>query len=180
MLIEVTNAFGDAGKAVLAAYSQALLEGFTPIEAKKLILSSVKNISPRTIYLYLPDEAKNKDMQRLRLGKKLPLQSCNGTPSEKVHESPEHPDLSSDEHSISTINIESAENDNALTVEPPPDILSFELSIPFGALREHMAEEFKVHQGTEPVSIIGGINKTTKEVVSYRLKKSFKGVHDHS
>ena len=41
-----------------------------------------------------------------------------------------------------------------------------------------MAEEFKAHQGTERVSIIGEVNKITKEVVSYRLKISFKEIQE--
>jgi hypothetical protein len=77
MLEEVNQAFGYAKKAVMAAYNQALSEGYSPQEAKQLILSLVHHISPRTIYLYLPDESKDKKMQALALKKRTSLQSCN-------------------------------------------------------------------------------------------------------
>jgi hypothetical protein len=76
MLEEVNQTFGHAKEIVTAAYTQALAEGFSPTEAKHLILSSVKSISPRTIYYYLPNESKDKKMQQLGL-KQRALQNCN-------------------------------------------------------------------------------------------------------
>jgi hypothetical protein len=64
MLEEVNQAFGHAKEAVLSAYTQAKLEGFSPKGAKDLILNSVK-FKKSTVYLYLPDEAKDKKMQAL-------------------------------------------------------------------------------------------------------------------
>jgi len=76
MLEEVNQTFGHAKEIVTAAYTQALAEGFSPTEAKHLILSSVKSISPRTIYYYLPNESKDKKMQQLGF-KQRALQNCN-------------------------------------------------------------------------------------------------------
>jgi len=67
MLEEVNQTFGHTKEIITAAYTQALAEGISPTEAKHLILSSVKSISPRTIYYYLPNESKDKKMQQLRL-----------------------------------------------------------------------------------------------------------------
>lgn len=76
MLQQADRAYGNGKKKVMAAYEQALSEGFTPYEAKELLLSKIKSLSRRTVYSYLPDSAKNKKMQRLRR-KKSPLQICN-------------------------------------------------------------------------------------------------------
>jgi hypothetical protein len=76
MLEEINQAFGHAKEAIMSAYNEALAEGHTPQDAKKLILSSVKNLSSRTIYYYLPAESKDKKMQELAQRRKS-LQSCN-------------------------------------------------------------------------------------------------------
>jgi len=76
MLEEVNQTFGHAKEVIMAAYTQALVEGFNPTEAKNLLLSSVKTLSPRTIYYYLPNESKDNKMQQLALKKKS-LQNCN-------------------------------------------------------------------------------------------------------
>jgi hypothetical protein len=91
MLQQADRAYGNGKKKVMAAYKQALSEGFTPYEAKELVLSKVKSLSRRTVYSYLPDSAKNKKMQQLRR-KKSPLQICNDTvekgapPNKEVNE----------------------------------------------------------------------------------------------
>jgi len=76
LLEEVNQSFGHAKEVIMDVYTQALAEGFTPKEAKNLLLSSVKTVSPRTIYYYLPAESKDEKMQQLGL-KKRSLQSCN-------------------------------------------------------------------------------------------------------
>ena len=63
MLEEVNQAFGHAK------------EGFSPEEARKLFLKSTKTVKQRTIYLYLPDECKNKHMQNIAIKRKS-LQNC--------------------------------------------------------------------------------------------------------
>ncbi len=77
MLEEVNQTFGEikkvkgqAKKAVESAYTKAIEEQFTPQEAAELIFSSAKNVSRRTIYLYLPDEAKDEKMQTLAKSRK--------------------------------------------------------------------------------------------------------------
>jgi len=76
ILEEVNQVFGDARKVILKAYNQALSEGFAPSEAKELLFTTVKNLSRRTVYLYLPDEAKDKKMQSVARGS---LQNCSGS-----------------------------------------------------------------------------------------------------
>lgn len=78
MLEEMNQAFGHAKETVLDAYNQARSEGFSPEESKKLILQNVRSVKPRTIYLHLPDECKNKHMQIIA-SKRLSLQSCSDT-----------------------------------------------------------------------------------------------------
>lgn len=75
MLEEINQAFGHAEEVVVAAYNQAIQEGFSPSEAKDLIFENVKSISKRTIYYYLPDQCKDKHMQEVALHKR-PLQIC--------------------------------------------------------------------------------------------------------
>jgi hypothetical protein len=75
ILEEVNQVFGNARTVILKAYNQALSEGFTPSEAKELLFTTVKNLSRRTVYLYLPDEAKDKKMQSVARGS---LQNCSG------------------------------------------------------------------------------------------------------
>jgi len=76
ILEEVNQVFGNARSVILKAYNQALSEGFTPSEAKELLFTTVKNLSRRTVYLYLPDEAKDKKMQSVARGS---LQNCSGS-----------------------------------------------------------------------------------------------------
>ena len=70
--LKATNlAFGHAKKAILSLPS-ALTEGFLPVQAKELLFAKIKAVSQRTIYLYLPDEAKDKEKQKIA---KSPLQN---------------------------------------------------------------------------------------------------------
>ncbi len=64
MRIEVKHVFGGVRKAVVQVSNQAWSEGFTPVEGKKIILSSGKNVGPRTVYLPLREEARDKHMQK--------------------------------------------------------------------------------------------------------------------
>lgn len=76
MLEEVNQAFGHAKEVVQAAYNQARSEGFSPEDARKLLLKNTKTFRQRTIYLYLPDECKNKHMQNIAMNRKS-LQNCS-------------------------------------------------------------------------------------------------------
>ena len=77
--LEAANlAFGHAKEAILSAYHQALSEGFSPFQAKELLFTKIKSVSQRTIYLYLPGEAKDKEKQGIA---KRSLQSCELTQS---------------------------------------------------------------------------------------------------
>lgn len=86
LMLEAANtAFGHAKEAILSAYHQALSEGFSPFQAKQLLFSNIKTVGQRTIYLYLPDEAKDKEKQR---NAKSPLQDCSDTPDKKPKPQP--------------------------------------------------------------------------------------------
>jgi hypothetical protein len=84
MLEEVRQVFRSGRKAVLKAYNQALSERFSPAEARDLLLATVRNVSRRTIYLYLPDESKDKKMQALAKMPRL-LQNCSDNRTKKVN-----------------------------------------------------------------------------------------------
>jgi hypothetical protein len=76
MLDEMNQSIGKAAFMVKAAYDQALEEGFSPQGAKRLLMSRLKSIKPRTILLHLPPESKDKKMRDLAL-KRGTLQSCS-------------------------------------------------------------------------------------------------------
>lgn len=58
-MIDQANAtFGKAKEIVMAAYNQALADGFTPDEAKKLLLEKITVFKKSTLYACLPDESK--------------------------------------------------------------------------------------------------------------------------
>ena len=52
MLVEANLAFGHSRETILGAFSQAKSEGFTAIEAAKLIRSNITWLSDRTLRLY--------------------------------------------------------------------------------------------------------------------------------
>jgi hypothetical protein len=62
---EANTSFGKAKEYVVLAYEQALREGYTPVEAKQLLLEKITVFSDRTIYRYLPDEAKDQKFQEI-------------------------------------------------------------------------------------------------------------------
>ena len=82
ILEEVNQVFGNSRKVILKAFNKALSEGFTPNEAKELLFTAVKNLSRRTVYLYLPDEAKDKKMHSVARGS---LQNCSSNGSSNGH-----------------------------------------------------------------------------------------------
>jgi hypothetical protein len=112
ILEEVNQVFGDARKVILKAYNQALSEGFTPSEAKELLFTTVKNLSRRTVYLYLPDEAKDKKMQSVARGS---LQDGHSIASSNGHSI-----ASSNGHSIASSN---GDNYKRETLRPLTDEL---------------------------------------------------------
>jgi hypothetical protein len=86
-LVQKANTSLEQGKYYVAlAYKQALKEGFTPQEAKKLLLERITVFSERTIYRGLPDEAKDRKAVELALSrKKLPsLTSGNDSLESKL------------------------------------------------------------------------------------------------
>ncbi len=88
-------AFGHAKDAVESAYRQAISEGFSADQAKDLIFKKVKGYSERTLYSYLPDEAKNKKMQALAR-RPHSLQNCSDPSPKKEQKASKLPTHQSD------------------------------------------------------------------------------------
>lgn len=57
LFAEINNTFGHAKELIMRAYNLALQEGYTPFEAKNLIIENVK-FGKTTVYNALPDECK--------------------------------------------------------------------------------------------------------------------------
>ncbi len=59
-LIEKANSsFPSTGQAVMAAYKQALGEGYTPRQAKNVLYENIHFLDKRTNRRYMPTEAKD-------------------------------------------------------------------------------------------------------------------------
>ena len=58
--------FPSTGEAILAAYSQALEERYTPREAKNILYEKVDSLNDRTIRRHLPLEARDTEKIRTR------------------------------------------------------------------------------------------------------------------
>lgn len=76
-LIERANSsFPSTGDAVMAAYKQAIGEGYTPRQAKNVLYDNIHFLDKRTIRRYMPNEAK--DTEKIRnLGKPADNDSQN-------------------------------------------------------------------------------------------------------
>jgi len=68
LIDEANSTFGRAKGLVAKAYRLALSEGYSPQEAKALLIDKITLFSQRTIYSYLPDEAKDQSQRNRRLG----------------------------------------------------------------------------------------------------------------
>jgi hypothetical protein len=59
LFIQINTTFGHAKELILKAYNLAKHEGYSPVEAKHLIIDNITVFSKRTKYSYLPDECKD-------------------------------------------------------------------------------------------------------------------------
>ena len=59
LFVQINTAFGHAKELILKAYNLAKQEGYSPAEAKHLIMDNITVFSKRTKYSYLPDECKD-------------------------------------------------------------------------------------------------------------------------
>ena len=66
LINQANNSFPSTGEAIIAAYNQALEEGFTPRQAKNILYNNVHFLDERTIRRYLPLEAKDTEKIRTR------------------------------------------------------------------------------------------------------------------
>ena len=64
LINQANNSFPSTGEAIMAAYNQALEEGYTPRQAKNILYNNVHFLDERTIRRYLPLEAK--DTEKIR------------------------------------------------------------------------------------------------------------------
>ena len=59
LFVQINTTFGHAKELILKAYNLAKEEGYSPAEAKDLIMNNITAFSKRTKYSYLPDECKD-------------------------------------------------------------------------------------------------------------------------
>jgi hypothetical protein len=64
LMNQANNSFPSTGEAIMAAYNQALEEGYTPRQAKNILYNNIHFFDERTIRRYLPLEAK--DTEKIR------------------------------------------------------------------------------------------------------------------
>ena len=64
LMNQANNSFPSTGEAIIAAYNQALEDGFTPREAKNMLYDNVIFLNKRTIRRHLPLEAR--DTEKIR------------------------------------------------------------------------------------------------------------------
>jgi hypothetical protein len=64
LINQANSRFPSTGEAIMAAYNQALEEGFTPRDAKYMLYNNVIFLNERTIRRYLPLEAR--DTEKIR------------------------------------------------------------------------------------------------------------------
>jgi hypothetical protein len=64
LINQANNRFPSTGEAIMAAYNQALEEGYTPRQTKNILFDNIHFLDERTIRRYLPLEAK--DTEKIR------------------------------------------------------------------------------------------------------------------
>ena len=64
LINQANNSFPSTGEAIMAAYNQALEEGYTPRQAKNILYNNMHFLNERKIRRYLPLEAK--DTEKIR------------------------------------------------------------------------------------------------------------------
>ena len=64
LMNQANNSFPSTGEAIMAAYNQALEEGYTPRQAKNILYNNIHFLDERMIRRYLPLEAK--DTEKIR------------------------------------------------------------------------------------------------------------------
>jgi hypothetical protein len=64
LINQANSRFPSTGESIMAAYNQALEEGYTPREAKNMLYDNVIFLNERTIRRYLPIEAR--DIEKIR------------------------------------------------------------------------------------------------------------------
>jgi hypothetical protein len=66
LIKQANKSFPSTGEAIMAAYNQAVEEGYTPRQAKNILYNNVHFLDERTIRRYLPLEAKDTEKIRTR------------------------------------------------------------------------------------------------------------------
>jgi hypothetical protein len=100
LMNQANSSFPSTGEAIMAAYNQALEEGYTPRQAKNILYNNVHFVDERTIRRYLPLEAKDTEKIRTR-----PPTADNG-PQKSAEKDP----LQGSDHEVITGTITNKEN----------------------------------------------------------------------
>jgi hypothetical protein len=97
LFVQINTTFGHAKGLILKAYNLAIQEGYTPLEAKNIIMDNITLFSNRTKYSYLPDECK--DLTHNRRVKKIVFDTHNtcviDAELQQIHTESEQPELRS-------------------------------------------------------------------------------------
>jgi hypothetical protein len=103
LFIQINTTFGHAKELILKAYNLAKHEGYSPVEAKHLIMDNIAVFSKRTKYSYLPDECKDltHDRHIKKKEKNTDFDTCNkdviDAELQQIHTKSEQPELRSKE-----------------------------------------------------------------------------------
>jgi hypothetical protein len=87
LIDKANHNFESSKDIILAAYNQALTEGFTPKEAKKILYERIRFFHHRTIRRYLPIEAKDTKKIRTRVVDNSPQKRKDETHMDESGES---------------------------------------------------------------------------------------------
>jgi hypothetical protein len=104
LINQANNGFPSTGEAIMAAYNQAVQEGYTPRQAKNILYNNVHFLDERTIRRYLPLEAKDTEKIRTR-----PPTADNG-PQKSPEKDPLLNNQGSDQVEVTTGTITKGEN----------------------------------------------------------------------
>jgi hypothetical protein len=161
-------------------------------EIKNILDDEIKQgiISRRLIEKYCLDKWKkitsprkkitHSESEKISLLAKDEMVAAIGTSGNTKCVSAEEPEKSSGKSDIdasernTTSDLKFGTNNNAGNKQ----LIQFRLSIPFTLLQEHMAKEFRIHQGTEPVLIRANIDKISGIVSAVSLIPSSDNVDD--
>jgi hypothetical protein len=96
LINQANNSFPSTGEAIMAAYNQALEEGYTPRQAKKMLYDNVVFLNERTIRRHLSLEAR--DTEKIRTG----INNVDNGPQKSAEKDPLLNNQGSDQVDVTT------------------------------------------------------------------------------